>query len=97
MYGDLIWSVPNEDSEGYVVDQDTNKVLGVDGENSFGSKVMLQSKENPESLDQKWKRVTLVTPDEEEYFTLKNLRNGLFLNTVQVGWEYVYPTIESTS
>ena len=90
MYEDLIWSLPNE---GYIVDQKSNKVLGVDGENSFGSKVMLQTKDDPENLNQKWKR---VATDEEEFFVLKNLKSGLFLNNVQLMLPIVeYPTIES--
>ena len=91
MYEDLKWSVPNEDNEGYIVDQKSKKVLGVEGENCEGSKVILQTKANPESLDQKWKRSTTVN----EYFTLENLKSGLFLNNVPFA-KPVFPTIEST-
>ena len=91
MYEYLIWSVPNEDNEGYIIDKETNKVLGVDRKNSFGSQVMLQTKENPENPDQKWKR---LTTDEKKYFTLMNLNSGLFLNNGQIG-EPEFPTIES--
>ena len=93
MYEDLIWSVPNEDNEGYIIDQETNKVLGIDGKNSLGSKVMLQTKENPEN--QKWER---VTTNDEGFFTLRNLKSGLFLNNGQLSlWKPMFPTIESTS
>ena len=95
MYEDLTWSVPNENNEGYVVDQQTNKVLGVDGENNLGSKVMLQTKENPENLNQKWKRDT----NEEGFFILRNLKSGLCLNNDPFSWddpfELEFPTIES--
>ena len=93
MYEDLIWSVPNEDDEGYIVDQESKKVLGIDGENCLGSKVRLQLKENPGSPDQKWER---STTNEKGFFTLRNLKSGLFLNNVQED-EPEFPTIESTS
>ena len=95
MYEDLTWSVPNEDNEGYLTDQESNKVLGIDGKNCLGSKVMLQSKESPENPDQKWKRVTT----DGGFFALSNLKSGLFLNNGQLGlpWEPEFPTIESMS
>ena len=88
MYEDLIWSVPNEDDEGYIVDQESKKVLGIDGQNCLGSKVRLQLKENPGSL-QKWKR---STTNEKGFFTLRNLKSGLFLNSMG---RNKFPTIES--
>ena len=93
-YEDLIWSVPNEDNDGYITDQESNKVLGIDGENSLGSKVMLQTKDNPENRDQKWIR---VTTDEEVFFALQNLKSGLYLNNGQDEWNATFPTLESTS
>ena len=93
MYGDILWSLPNENDEGYIADQESNKVLGIDGENYQGSKVMLQTKENPENLDQKWKR---VSTDEEGYFALINLNSGIFINNGQFG-KPEFPTIQSNS
>ena len=95
MYKDLKWSLPNEGNEGFIVDRESNKVLGIDGENCEGSKVMLQTRENPENPDQKWKR---SSTDENGFFTLNNVNSGLFLNN---GHHYVwepepFPTIEST-
>ena len=92
MYEYIIWSVPSEDNEGYITDQETKRVLGVDGEKCAGSKVMLQTKENPENLDQKWKR---VTTDDEEFFIFVHLKSGLFLYNGQL-YDHVFPTIEST-
>ena len=91
MYQELIWSVPNENDIGYIVDQESNKVLGIDGENSLGSKVMLQTKENPENLDQKWERLTI---EGEEFFTFRSLKSGLFINNGQQ-YDPEFPTIES--
>lgn len=91
-YEDLIWSVPNEDNYGYITDQKSNQVLGIYGENSLGSKVMLQTKDNPENRDQKWIR---VATDEEGFFALKNLKSGLFLNNGQDEWDPALPTLES--
>ena len=82
--------MPNEDNKGYIVDQETNKVLGVDGDNCAGSYVMLQTKTKPENLDQMWERVTTY---EEGFFTLRNLKSGLFLYNGEI---LSYPTIEST-
>ena len=91
-YEDLIWSVPNEDNYGYITDQKSNQVLGIYGENSLGSKVMLQTKDDPENINQKWKR---VATNKEEFFVLRNLKSGLFLNNGQA-FDFEFPTIEST-
>jgi hypothetical protein len=93
MYKDITWSVPNENNEGYITVQESNKVLGIDKENRVGSKVMLQTKESPENLDQKWRRVST----DEGFFALRNLKSGLFLNNGQTSsFPDEFPTIEST-
>ena len=75
------------------MDQRSNQVLGIDGENCAGSNVKLQTKKTPESLDQKWKRVTM---DDEKFFALSNLKSGLFLNNGQeTTWPSEFSTIES--
>ena len=84
-------SIPNEDKEGYIEDQQSKKVFGIQGENWVGSKVVFQTKENPENPDQKWKR---SATDEQGFFTLKNLKSGLFLNDAG---DVVNATIESIS
>ena len=90
IYQKRMWFVPNENDEGYVTDQETDKVLGVvDGDNVFGSKVTLQTKRNPENFDQKWERI----PTDDFFFTLRNKNSGLFLHNGQ--GESDFPTVES--
>ena len=87
------WTLPDEGEMGYVTDQGTNRVLGIDGDNNPGSNVSLQLKENPESLNQMWIKVS----KDDGYFTLENPSSGLFLNNGQLfSWKPKHPTVESS-
>ena len=59
----LKWSLPDEDTEGYVEDQDTGKVLTI-----LDDKIVLEDKDEPLSDRQKWFR---GVKDGDGWFSLK--------------------------
>ena len=62
-YQDLKWSLPDEDTEGCVEDQDSGKVLTI-----LDDKIVLEDKDDPLSDRQKWFR---GVKDEDGWFSLK--------------------------
>ena len=80
-YGDSIWSIPEDEEEGYVRVKDTTEVLGVIN----GNKVTLQTKEI-DNENQLW-----IRHSNWHQFILINKQSGLLLSGKQ---GTANPTIE---
>ena len=78
-YGESVWSIPEDEEEGYVSVIDTNEVLGVIKYNV----VTLKPKDVFDNQDNLWIRQNFDSYGHTDEFILINKKNGLLLSGKQ--------------